>query len=145
MNPEFERALRDFARESAMENPNQKRLITAKRILMQSQSQKPILPEQTNLENGILSFINEKQEQLINDDSSIVSTTLSLKRKQRGISQNALAFKTGLNRSTISKIESGQHIPTLQVFGKIISILKLNPEDTYNLLVAASKLPEEEK
>jgi transcriptional regulator with XRE-family HTH domain len=48
-------------------------------------------------------------------------------RQQRGISQEALAFESGLHRTYISGVERGVRNPTVVVLGQIAAALKVSP------------------
>lgn len=50
-------------------------------------------------------------------------------RMHRGISQGALARFTGVTPGYISRIESGQRIPTLGVVDRFARVLDIPPED----------------
>ncbi len=50
---------------------------------------------------------------------------LKEKRLEKGLSHQTLADLAGVNRSTISRIESGERIPTITVCFKIASALEL--------------------
>jgi putative transcriptional regulator len=50
-------------------------------------------------------------------------------RKNRGLSQEALAIKAGLDRKTINRIEQGHYAPTMSNFFHISAALEVEPQD----------------
>ena len=50
-------------------------------------------------------------------------------RKERGLSQESLGFKSGYHRTYISLIERGNKIPTLQTLFNLASALDISPSD----------------
>lgn len=50
-------------------------------------------------------------------------------RKERGISQESLGFKSGYHRTYISLIERGNRIPTLQTLFNLASALDISVTD----------------
>ena len=52
-------------------------------------------------------------------------------RKERGLSQERLAYLSDLNEDYIGKIEQGKRIPSLVSLMKIISQLKLSPGEFF--------------
>jgi transcriptional regulator with XRE-family HTH domain len=53
--------------------------------------------------------------------------TIQRARKQRGLTQAALATEAGLYRITIAKIEGGQFVPSLPALARIAKALKTEP------------------
>jgi transcriptional regulator with XRE-family HTH domain len=50
-------------------------------------------------------------------------------RKSRGLSQEALALKAGLDRKTINRIEQGHYAPTMTNFFHISEALDVEPHE----------------
>jgi transcriptional regulator with XRE-family HTH domain len=50
-------------------------------------------------------------------------------RKSRGLTQEALAEKAGLDRKTINRIEKGHYAPTMSNFFQISEALGVEPKD----------------
>ena len=50
-------------------------------------------------------------------------------RKSRGLSQEALAHKAGLDRKTINRIEQGHYAPTMTNFFSISAALEVEPQE----------------
>ena len=48
-------------------------------------------------------------------------------REKRGWSQVELSYEARVPQTTISKIETGRHVPTLQVFHALCAALGVNP------------------
>ena len=67
---------------------------------------------------------------------------LRKKRKARGMSQNELARKTGVDASYISKLEQGKEKPSPQVVRKLAGLLDADPGE---FELAAGQVPEEFK
>ncbi len=51
--------------------------------------------------------------------------TLRRERLRRGVSQSALARRTGVPQPAISRIEGGTEVPSLERFGRLVSGLGL--------------------
>lgn len=70
---------------------------------------------------------------MINKKSSLLGTKFGNKlralRKQTGMSQEELGFRTGLDRTYISGIERGERNPTLKNVNKIAKALKVSLSD----------------
>jgi len=49
-------------------------------------------------------------------------------RKERGLSQEELAFESGLHRTYISGLERGVRNPTILVLDEIAAALKVSPD-----------------
>jgi transcriptional regulator with XRE-family HTH domain len=50
-------------------------------------------------------------------------------RKSRGLTQEALATKAGLDRKTINRIEKGHYAPTMTNFFQISEALEVEPHE----------------
>lgn len=50
-------------------------------------------------------------------------------RKSRGLTQEALAEKAGLDRKTINRIEKGHYAPTMSNFFQISEALEVEPQE----------------
>lgn len=57
-------------------------------------------------------------------------------RKQRGMSQETLAFECGLNRQFISLLELGEQSPSIETIYKVASGLELRGSDLLRLVEA---------
>jgi len=53
-------------------------------------------------------------------------------RKEKGITQEALAYQAGLNRAYIGYIERGERKPTLETLEKIAKSLKTNAKSFFD-------------
>jgi transcriptional regulator with XRE-family HTH domain len=62
------------------------------------------------------------------DAQTRVARNIKRFRKERGFSQEGLAFECGLHRTYISGVERGIRNPTVKVLGKIASALKVDVE-----------------
>lgn len=56
---------------------------------------------------------------------SIHGTTLKVERQRRQISIRQLAELSGVNKTTIQRIESGEVSPSLETFDKILNAMSL--------------------
>jgi transcriptional regulator with XRE-family HTH domain len=59
------------------------------------------------------------------DAQTRVARNIKRFRKERGLSQEGLAFECGLHRTYISGVERGIRNPTVKVLGKIAAALKV--------------------
>jgi len=50
-------------------------------------------------------------------------------RRSKGLSQEALAYEAGVNRSYLARIETGQPYVGLEVIGKIAEALEVEPAE----------------
>ncbi len=143
MKPEFEQALRDLAIELDQEEPDKERIATLRRTLMSGRPRgnRQLAPDLTaQPEIASVRRVLMSEESSYNSQATpelTIAEQISNRRKQRGITQADLAFRAGVDRSTISRIEKGRQ-PTLSVLGKLVIPLELRPEDTFNLLIVAS-------
>ena len=53
-------------------------------------------------------------------------------RKEKGLSQEALSKKAGLDRTYEGKIERGQKSPSLNTIAKLAKALEINLDDLFN-------------
>jgi transcriptional regulator with XRE-family HTH domain len=58
-----------------------------------------------------------------------ITRLLGEERKRRKLSKNALAYKAGLNQSTVSRLENFADNPTLDSLLRIADVLELNLGD----------------
>lgn len=56
-----------------------------------------------------------------------LADSLRAERLRRGVSQSALARRTGVPQPAISRIESGEEVPSLERFGRLMAGLGLRP------------------
>jgi transcriptional regulator with XRE-family HTH domain len=61
-------------------------------------------------------------------DPAGLGATVREERRRRGVSQSALARRTGVPQPAISRIEAGEEVPSLERFGRLLSGLGLRPE-----------------
>jgi len=64
-----------------------------------------------------------------NEYKSIIGSNLRFWRNIRGLKQEYIGKKIGLNRSYISKIENGEANPSLEYLSKIAQLLNVDIED----------------
>ena len=57
-----------------------------------------------------------------------LGATVRAERERRGVSQSALARRTGVPQPAISLIEGGDEVPSLERFGRLLGGLGLRPE-----------------
>jgi transcriptional regulator with XRE-family HTH domain len=67
---------------------------------------------------------------------------LGLLRELRGLSQAALARKTGLGKSQISKYENGKEQPKLESLERLLTALDFQPSALFCLVAFLDRLPE---
>lgn len=65
------------------------------------------------------------------DDKLILKNRIKQSRKERGLSQNALAESVGVSRNTICSIETGQFNPTAKLALLICIALDKKFEDLF--------------
>lgn len=63
------------------------------------------------------------------DIRKIIGNNVRLLRKQLKITQEELAFRTGLHRTYVSGIERGERNPTILIIAKIAKALDVNPQE----------------
>ncbi len=59
---------------------------------------------------------------------AIVARNLRILRKQKGLSQEELAFQAGINRNYVGQIEREEKSPTVDMIEKIAFVLGTEPE-----------------
>jgi transcriptional regulator with XRE-family HTH domain len=59
----------------------------------------------------------------------IVARNLRVLRKQKGLSQEELAFQAGINRNYVGQIEREEKSPTVDMIEKLSIPLGLKPEE----------------
>lgn len=64
-------------------------------------------------------------------------------RKEKNITQKALCEKTGISHSYITLLEKGRRMPRRDKILKISAALKLNEEETNNLLLSAGQVSQD--
>jgi transcriptional regulator with XRE-family HTH domain len=67
------------------------------------------------------------------DLRQVFAANLRRIRHSRGISQEALAFEAGVNRTYMSKLEKGGSYVGLEIIGKLAAVLKVEPADFLKL------------
>jgi DNA-binding XRE family transcriptional regulator len=67
-------------------------------------------------------------EDIMSDEQKL-ALAIKYFRKSRGLSQEALANKAGLDRKTINRIEQGHYAPTMTNFFQISKALGVQPQD----------------
>ena len=60
---------------------------------------------------------------------AIVARNLRILRKQKGLSQEDLAFQAGINRNYVGQIEREEKSPTIDMIEKIAGALGTSPSD----------------
>ena len=61
----------------------------------------------------------------------LLSQTIQSKRKAKGITQADLSKESGIHRSIISKIESMEHIPSVNQLAALSEILEFDIKDLF--------------
>ena len=61
----------------------------------------------------------------------LVADNVRRLRKSRGLSQEQLAFETGLHRTYISGVERAVRNPTIVIIGRIAKALGIEPMDLF--------------
>jgi transcriptional regulator with XRE-family HTH domain len=59
---------------------------------------------------------------------AIVARNLRVLRKQKGLTQEELAFQSGINRNYVGQIEREEKSPTIDVIEKLAGSLATEPE-----------------
>lgn len=63
----------------------------------------------------------------------IVGANIRRLRKERGLSQEALAGEAGLAMRHLGRIERGEGNPTVAILGKLAAVLGVHPTDFYSV------------
>jgi transcriptional regulator with XRE-family HTH domain len=61
------------------------------------------------------------------------ATNLRRLRHAKGISQEDLAYRAGINRSYMSKLEKGASYPGLEIIAKLATVLEVEPAELIRL------------
>ena len=64
-----------------------------------------------------------------NDFLARFGSTVRLLRKSKGLSQEKLAFETGMDLTSINEIETGKRNPTLRTIVRIARVLGVTPAE----------------
>lgn len=75
-------------------------------------------------EDGFEALAEVKKEKV---KTQILDSYIAL-RKQKGITQQQVADRTGMQRTNIVRIESGKYVPTLEVLVKLAMALDMDLE-----------------
>jgi transcriptional regulator with XRE-family HTH domain len=67
------------------------------------------------------------------DIRQVFAANLRRLRHDRGLSQEALAYEAGVNRSYLSKVEKGASYPGLEIIGKLAAVLGVEPAELLRL------------
>ncbi|MBU1088506.1 helix-turn-helix domain-containing protein [Patescibacteria group bacterium] len=67
----------------------------------------------------------------VKDVSQKVGGKIRKIRKEKGLSQERLAFEAGLNRAYIGYIERGERNPSIKVVARIAKILKISLNELF--------------
>ena len=59
----------------------------------------------------------------------IVARNLRVLRKQKGLSQEELAFQAGINRNYVGQIEREEKSPTVDMIEKLAAAMGVRPEE----------------
>jgi transcriptional regulator with XRE-family HTH domain len=59
----------------------------------------------------------------------IVARNLRILRKQKGLSQEELAFQARINRNYVGQIEREEKSPTVDVLEKLTKVLEVDPPE----------------
>ena len=69
----------------------------------------------------------------------VFATNLRRLRHARGLSQEALAHEAGVNRTYMTKLESGTRYVGLEVIGKLAQALEVDPAELLKLPPKAAR------
>jgi len=69
------------------------------------------------------------------DLRQVFAANLRRLRHAKGVSQEVLAHEAGVNRSYMSRLESGASYPGLEIIGKLAVVLEVEPAELLKLPV----------
>ena len=67
------------------------------------------------------------------DVRQVFAANLRRLRHDKGLSQEALAYEAGINRSYLSKLERGASYAGLEIIGKLAAVLDVEPVELLKL------------
>jgi transcriptional regulator with XRE-family HTH domain len=67
------------------------------------------------------------------DLRQVFATNLRRIRRERGLSQEALAYEADVNRTYLSKLEKGASYVGLEIIGKLAAVLDVEPAEFLKL------------
>jgi len=67
------------------------------------------------------------------DLRQVFAANLRRLRHAKGLSQEDLAYEAGVNRSYMSTLERGGSYPGLEIIGKLVAVLEVEPADLLKL------------
>ncbi len=73
------------------------------------------------------------------DLREVFARNLRRLRNDRGLSQEALAYDAGVNRTYLSKLETAVSYPGLEIIGKLAAVLEVEPAELLKLPPRKSK------
>lgn len=75
------------------------------------------------------------------DLRQVFAANLRRLRRQKGLSQEALAYEAGVNRTYLSKLEIGASYVGLEIIGKLAAVLGIEPAELLKLPSRRTKRP----
>ena len=63
------------------------------------------------------------------DLRQVLAANLRRLRHEKGLSQEALAYEAGVNRTYLSKLEKGASYAGLEIIGKLAAVLGVEPAE----------------
>jgi transcriptional regulator with XRE-family HTH domain len=63
------------------------------------------------------------------DLRGVFATNLRRIRHAKGLSQDDLAYETGMSRSYLSQLEKGAFYASLKIIGRLAAVLKVEPAE----------------
>ncbi len=67
------------------------------------------------------------------DLRQVLAANLRRLRHEKGLSQEALAYEAGVNRTYLSKLEKGASYAGLEIMGKLAAVLGIEPAELLRL------------